>query len=79
MPLDGGLLSYCELACYWRIDPSLLEVRNLARLCQTLSTCLRVSEAQRLDALWILGRGGQFVNPISIRATRRNDEFIWSQ
>lgn len=40
-------ISYLELAYDWRIDPRLLEVRNLALLCQTLSTCLRVSEAQR--------------------------------
>ena len=66
-----------ELAYDWRIDPRLLEVRNLALLWLTLSTCLRVSEAQRWDAIWILRFGRCFVNVLSRRATGQKDESIW--
>jgi len=47
MPLEGGLLRDWAISLWAKDWSSLLEVRNLALLCQTLSTCLRVSEAQR--------------------------------
>ena len=42
--MEVGSVFMNELANDSRVDPRLLEVRNLALLCQTRSTCLRVSE-----------------------------------